>query len=108
MTIQIRSQNSVPASEYPPGQECLFSPNTGILTKDTGSSGNPEERIISGNFSFNNGHGTLCETWDNGFVIATGYGRNGMYIAKTSRSFDLTWSFNYVSNIGYVGGIAES
>jgi hypothetical protein len=76
--------------------------------KDNGSSVNPDKKLISGNFSFNDGHGTLCETWDNGYVIASRLGRKGMYMAKYSGTFDPGWNYTCTSGIQYVGGIAES
>jgi hypothetical protein len=75
---------------------------------DNGSSDSQTRKLISGDFYFNIGQNTLCQTSDNGFTVAALIGGYKIYIAKTNSAFDILWTKTYGSNISSVGGIVES
>jgi hypothetical protein len=74
----------------------------------TSTSDSQSQKLISGNFYFNEGLNTLCMTSDNGFVVAALYQGNQIYVAKTNSSFDVLWTKMVGSIVSSVGGIVQS
>jgi hypothetical protein len=65
-------------------------------------------KLITGNFNFNGGYNTLCNTKDNGFAVAAPVDNRRIYVAVTNSAFDVLWSKTLGSCIYDVGGIVES
>jgi|GEM_PF-3293070 len=75
---------------------------------DNGTADSQTQKLISGDFYFNEGKNTLCQTSDNGFALAALIGKFSIYIARTNSTFNVLWDKTYGSCINDVGGIVES
>ncbi len=76
--------------------------------KDPEVENSSSETLIGGEFNFNHGYNTLCQTSDGGFVIAAPVGDRMIYVAKLNLNFDVIWQKSFGSLIFDVGGIIES
>lgn len=74
----------------------------------TSSSDSQATKLISGDFWFNEGLNTLCMTSDNGFIVASLYQSNRIYVAKTNSSFNDLWTKMVGKLVTSVGGIVQS